>query len=104
MTRAPAPTEDDFQRRIIDTARLHGWRLAHFRPARTARGWATPITGDVGFPDLVLARHGTVILAELKSDTGGLGPGQPEWLVAAGAHARLWRPVDWPAILAELEH
>jgi hypothetical protein len=71
--------EADYQARIIDTARLHGWRCAHFRPAHTAKGWRTPIEGDRGFPDLVLARDGHIIIAELKSDRGRLGPGQSEW-------------------------
>ncbi len=39
--------------------RLYHWRIAHFRPAKTEKGWRTPMTGDVGFPDLVIARWGT---------------------------------------------
>jgi hypothetical protein len=59
--------EKDFQRWVIDVAHLYGWRIAHFRPARTARGtWITPMQGDPGWPDLVLARQCEVILAELK--------------------------------------
>lgn len=103
MTMLPALTEAQFQTRVIDTAYLYRWLVWHGRPALTQSGrWATPMQGDRGFPDLVLARAGVVILAELKADKGRLGPGQPGWLAALGAHARLWRPRDWPAIEREL--
>jgi hypothetical protein len=95
-------TEDEWLSRVLDTAQLHGWRVQHVRPARTVRGWRTPVQGDQGAPDLLLARAGRVLLVELKSDRGRLGPGQREWLAAAGGHARLWRPRDWVQVLAEL--
>jgi hypothetical protein len=60
------------------------------------------VQGDVGAPDLLLARGGVVLLAELKADRGRLGPGQREWLAEAGGHGRLWRPRDWEDVLAEL--
>jgi 5-methylcytosine-specific restriction endonuclease McrA len=44
------------QRTIVEAARLLGYRVQHARPARTQRGWRTPIEGDVGFTDLVLAK------------------------------------------------
>lgn len=100
----PLPlSEADWQRRVMDAAKAHGWRVAHFRPARTQRGnWITPMAGHPGFPDLVLGRGGVVICAELKSQRGQLGPGQAEWLDALGEHGRLWRPSDWPTVLAVL--
>lgn len=58
--------------------------------------------GDRGFPDLVLAKNGVVILAELKTDTGRLGQGQPEWAEQIGTQYRLWRPKDMEQIKAEL--
>jgi len=57
--------------------------------------------GDVGFPDLVLARAGKVIFAELKSETGKLSPTQREWANALGT-LRIWRPRDIDLIEAEL--
>lgn len=103
MSQPPELTEAQFQTRVIGAAKLHGWRVAHFRPALTRSGkWATPMQGDKGFPDLVLARGGVVLLAELKSDKGVLGKGQPEWLAMLGEHARLWRPRDWDQITQEL--
>ena len=95
-------SEDEFKSRVIDTAKHHGWRVHHTRPARTTQGWRTPVEGHAGLPDLVLARDGLVILAELKSDTGDVSDDQGLWLEAAGPSGRLWRPADWLEILAEL--
>jgi len=95
-------SEEDLQTRILQAATLYGWRAAHFRPARTAKGWRTPMSGDPGFPDLVLARGGVLIVPELKSRRGRTTPDQDLWLEALGDHARLWRPQDWPAIQSEL--
>ena len=99
----PDLSEADFQRRVMDAARAHGWRVAHFRPAMTQRGrWVTPMAGDTGFPDLVLAKGGLVLLAELKTDTGRATPAQEAWLSAVGGHGRLWRPKNWEAVLLDL--
>lgn len=95
-------SETDFSDTVIALARWNRWRVVHFRPAQTTKGWRTPFTGDKGFVDLVLARAGVVLLAELKSDTGRLGPGQPEWAEAIGAQYRLWRPIDMEKIRKEL--
>jgi hypothetical protein len=95
--------EADFQQRIVDLATLTGWHVTHFRAVFTGGRWRTPLTGNPGFPDLVLARNGTVIAAELKTDRGRTTPEQDAWLRALGEHARLWRPSDWPTIVAELK-
>lgn len=95
-------TEDDLKRAVIDTAKIHGWRVHHSRPARTQNGWRTPVEGHAGLPDLVLARDGQVLLVELKSDTGRTTADQEKWLAAAGGQGRLWRPRHWPEILVEL--
>jgi hypothetical protein len=92
-------SESDLQRRVMDLAKLRGWMVCHFRAAKTQRGrWVTPIAGHAGAPDLLLARGGVVLLAELKSRTGQLRPGQGEWLAALGEHGRLWRPASWSEI------
>jgi hypothetical protein len=102
VTRPPL-SEDDFQQQVLDWAQLRGWRIAHVRAAQVRDGrWATPVTGSPGFPDLVLARRGVVLLAELKSETGRFRPGQREWLAAADTHGRLWRPSSWDTVVAEL--
>jgi len=100
---AAALSEADLQQRVINLARLRGYRVAHIRPARTINDdWRTPYTGHAGLPDLILARNGRVLLAELKSATAQPTPNQVAWLAAAGQHGRLWRPADWPTITEEL--
>ena len=100
--------EAQFQTRVIEAAQWCGWLVHHTRAARTqSGGWSTPITGNAGFPDLVLA-HPTrgVIFAELKTDTGRCSELQNHWgrtLFAAGAEYHLWRPADWSLILARLK-
>lgn len=101
-------TEAQLQEKIIALAKAKGWMVHHARPARTEKGWRTPITGDVGFPDLVLARNGQIILAELKSVSGRLTRQQEEWLdhlrhptkgnVETDRIVTVWRPSDWSTI------
>lgn len=92
-------TEAQLQDAVIACARLFGWRVAHFRPAQTARGWRTPVEADgKGFPDLVLARRGELIFAELKSDRGRLSDEQAMWMHALegiGRRFYLWTPAEW---------
>lgn len=95
-------TEADFLGRIVDLARYRGWLVSHQRPARTAQGWRTAVQGDAGTPDLLLARGGVVICAELKTQTGRLTPLQRRWGDALGDHYSLWRPADWETIVEEL--
>ena len=95
-------SEADFQSAVIDLAMLYHWRVCHFRPARTAKGWRTPIIGHKGFPDLVLAREGRVIIAELKRQHAKIEPSQLIWQHHLGELARAWRPSDWPEIAKEL--
>jgi hypothetical protein len=104
--RPPKParlTEAEFTAQVIAFARLHRWRVAHFRPALTRRGWRTAVQGDgAGFPDLVCVRGGRVVVAELKVGRGKTTEAQDDWLAAFGrtdARAYLWRgPDDWPVI------
>lgn len=96
-------SERTFQNAVIELARYHGWLVAHFRVARTGSGgWATPMQGDVGFPDLVLSRAGEIIIAELKTQQGRASPAQKLWLRNLGAYGRLWKPSDWTTIMDEL--
>ncbi len=92
-------SERDFQSQVIDLARSTGWRLAHFRPGKTAGGrWATQMSGDTGYPDLTLVRGDRLIFAELKTSNGQATPEQVEWLQALNdveyVTAQLWRPSD----------
>ena len=114
-------TEKQFQQQIVDLARLQGWLIHHSRPAQNRRGqWATPIQGDKGFPDLVLARGGRIIFAELKMEKAKLTSEQKTWLqhlrpalsdidvrltihktairFRCWSEVYLWCPSDWPDI------
>jgi hypothetical protein len=99
--------ETEFQGAVLDLAKLFGWRVAHFRPARTEQGWRTAVAADgKGFPDLVLVhpKYG-VLFRELKTDTTQLSADQEAWrdsLLDAGADWDIWRPRDMPMIKALL--
>src|SRR5712691_11724692 len=102
-----AADEQSFQAVVVEVARLAGWRVAHFRAARTEAGWKTPVTADgAGWPDLVLVRPPRLVFAELKSDTGKVRPQQTEWLdvlrLLPQAETFLWRPCDWDSIVETL--
>lgn len=90
--------EDDLLTDVLDLAKLYGLRVAHFRPARTDRGWRTPVQADgKGYPDLTIAGPGGVLFRELKSATGTMSSEQREWaasLESAGADFAVWRPAD----------
>ena len=76
-------SEKAFTAQVIQLAQRLGWKVAHFRPAMTAKGWRTAVQGDgVGFPDLVLVHRKKcrLIFAELKRETGEPSPEQHEWL------------------------
>lgn len=97
------PTEDGFKDTVIQLFKLTGWMVMHTRPATNRRGqWSTPLQGDPGFPDLVLA-HKTrgVIFAELKLVGNKPTPAQLEWLRTlslARQIAVVWTPDDWNEI------
>lgn len=96
-------SEAQFTSTVVDIARTYHWRVSHFRPAKTEKGWRTPIQGDKGFPDLVLARHLVVLFVELKVGRRRLAPDQVLWRDAIGPDQfRLWYPADIPAIVREL--
>lgn len=93
-------TEADFTRHVITAARQRGWLAAHFRPARTKQGWTTAMIGDVGYPDLTLARRSEVIWAELKVGANKPTRAQSRWLNELGG--QVWTPTDWDLILRTL--
>jgi VRR-NUC domain len=99
-------TEARFTRAVIDAARLYGWHCAHFRPARTRRGWKVAMIGHIGYPDLTLCHPCLGLLfVELKTQTGRISAAQAGWIAVlrdAGQRAYVWRPGDWQIILAVL--
>ena len=95
-------TEAEFQDAIIEYAHDHGWLVAHFRPAMVRSGkWVTPMQGDVGFPDLVLAKGGVVYHWELKRGDEKPTGYQVAWIEAL--NGRVLHPADWPAVKVVLE-
>jgi len=97
--RTPTLTEGQLQRRILDLAGWRRWRAVHIRPLWQRDGkMVTAYEGDPGLPDLILARDGRVILAEIKNATRAATKDQRAWLLAAGPNGYLWRPADWPEI------
>ena len=102
-------TEAEFQSQVVLVAKLHGWTISHFTHTQSTPGtWRTATRYDArGFPDLVLAHpaHG-VLFRELKTQRGQLSAQQRTWidlLYTAGADAAVWRPKDWPTIVASLK-
>ena len=83
---------------------LYGWAVAHFRKARTSKGWITAVGADgKGWPDLFLCHpeRGIAIARELKVPPNNITPEQQAWLRvlnATGVDARVWTPNDWAAI------
>lgn len=88
--------ETAYYQTVVDAARVLGWAVHHQR----STGAGTPIMGDPGFPDFVLAHpRGHVLFVELKSDRRGarLSRDQQAWrdaLVSAGAR---WMVVYCPS-------
>lgn len=84
--------EKILQDKVIQLARMNGFRVQHSRPVQQKDGrWLTAIQGDAGFPDLCLAhRERGVLFIELKSDTGKLSPGQVMWQQALMPHVEWW--------------
>ena len=90
-------SEDQLLRCVLDLARLRLWKVHHCRASRRGDGsWATAIQGDAGFPDLVLARRGLLLVVELKSEHGRLRDEQKAWRAELNFGLYfLWRPRDW---------
>ena len=99
---AKAMSEDELLSCVVDLARLLGYRVAHFRPARTSKGWRTAMQGDSGWPDLVMADGKRVIFAELKAEGKKPTQAQWDWLAALDAggivspvEVHVWLPSQW---------
>jgi hypothetical protein len=98
-------TERELQAAILEMAAALGWLCIHHRPARTDKGWRTAAEGNgaKGFPDVVMVRHGHLLLAELKDAKGTPTPEQRQWLdellavsIAANrVQVYTWRPANW---------
>jgi hypothetical protein len=93
------PSEAEFQKAVIQLAKLHGWKVMHTQPAQIRPGkWITPNTGNQGFPDLVMTHpfRGTIFV-ELKGAKGVVSNTQWDWINAledSGEEVHVWRPKD----------
>lgn len=87
------------QKAVIETARILGWRVAHFRAAINKRGhYQTPVAADgKGFPDLCMVRD-RVVFMELKVGYKKLSEEQERWrdaIINAGGEWHEIREADW---------
>ena len=90
-------TEAQFQQTVIELAELHRWRIYH---VANVKGKLRSETSK-GFPDLVLARPGRLVFAELKREGEDPTDEQEIWhalLRSAGEEMYVWRPSDWREI------
>lgn len=99
-------SERDFQKAVTKLARDHGWAVRHYSDSRKqlASGAIVPDKQAAGVPDLLLIRE-RVLWAELKTEKGTLRDIQKAIIARlrhAGEDVRLWRPSDWPEIVATL--
>lgn len=97
-------TERQFQDQVIDLAHVFGFRIAHFRPAKTDRGWRTAVQADgKGYPDLTMVKGSRLVFAELKASTRRLSSDQEVWLndlrQVEGVEVYVWRPRDFDEIV-----
>lgn len=92
----PKMSESQLQELVISLAHVYQWRVAHFRPGQTNKGWRTAVAADGrGFPDLVLAKPGRLLFAELKTSVGLLTDAQRAWRQVLGNWFVLWTPKHW---------
>lgn len=89
MPTLPAVTEKDFQKQVVDLARILGWTVYHPMLSKwSERGW----------PDLTMVRPPRLVLAELKREKGTTSPDQDRWLgmlaACPGVEVFLWKPSD----------
>jgi hypothetical protein len=93
MTGAAPLSEAQFQRQVLDLARILGWSAYHPMLSKwSERGW----------PDLVLCRPPRLVFIELKRETGKTTSHQDRWLYLLGAcpgvETHLFRPSDFDRI------
>ena len=126
-TQTPQQTERQLQRAVIEYGRLNGWLTAHFHDSRrqVRPGVFVGDRDAAGFPDLVMARGGRLVVAELKGEKGRVSADQQMWLGALHGVERatvahvaefadrglarpcvevyVWRPSDWASIEGTLQ-
>ena len=93
-----ADPEAQLQRAVLELCQYRHVLVHHCRAAVLPSGRiATPIQGNAGFVDLVIAGPAGVLWRELKSEDGRLSKAQAEWIALlhrGGADVAVWRPSD----------
>ena len=86
-------SEKSFQARVVQLAKLRGWRVRWTKDSRGSLG---------GEPDLRMVRPPRYVLAELKSQHGRLSLEQAAEIAllerCPGVEMYVWRPSDWSSI------
>lgn len=103
-------TEKQFQRTVVQYARLMGWRVVHVPKVTLRRkGKAVHLTvtsyDGKGFLDTLMVRRKDLIFVEFKVEPNKTSPEQDEWIAAlreAGQTVYVWYPTDWGRIEAVL--
>jgi len=99
-------SEADFQGKLIKALKDNAWLVHAERPARSGKGWVTPIQGNSGFPDLIAVKPPAILVIENKTKSGRLSPEQEKWVIAfsaCGVKVLVARPEDWESILKIIE-
>lgn len=104
LDRVPKLTEKAWMGQLLGLARMFGWAAFHDQATNAPRACPrcrAPIhlpRNVSGWPDLMLIRGDTLIVAELKSDRGRVREDQTGWLSAFRQVRRVvvvvWRPRD----------
>lgn len=93
-------SERDCQDEIVRFAQTIGYRVLAIRPAQGGRrggGWASPIQGNAGYPDLTLVhRKAGALWVELKRAPNLPEPEQEAWRDAINEAGFIWRLVWVP--------
>ena len=84
-------SEKEFMKLITDYAREHNWKFHHCNDMSRCSGDLDGRYSGRGFADLVMARNGEIIVAELKSENGSISKAQMEWIREYPA-TEIWRP------------
>jgi hypothetical protein len=87
-------TELDCERTIIAAAKILGYRVHGERTAWSRGKFSTPIKGDPGWPDLLIAGHGHLFAVELKRHPNKVTDEQEAWLDEL-QRAGIWSGVVW---------
>lgn len=90
-TKAPEPSEDEFQTAVLQLAEYSQYEIRYHNPDSRR--------SQAGFPDLVLisSARRRALFRELKKEDGRVRPKQKVVLAAmtaAGLDAAVWRPSD----------